>query len=135
MPARKLNKTTKGKVGKPTLPLSQGKCSGWKAELRIRARLPIVLKSGGAVFYFLRVRGKCLFPIHGYKVTLEVAVPQGINPAILLLQKIVKPPTGLLVKTPETVDVDFTIKTTKKPKHTQVMILPGGPTIPVVLLP
>lgn len=133
MPARKLNKTTKSKARKPTLPQSQGKCSGWKAELRVRARLPIVPSSEGAVLYFLRVRGKCLFPIHGYKVTLKVAVPQGINPAILLLQKVVKPPTGLLVKTPETVDVDYTMRSSKKINYKQVMILPGGPTIPVQL--
>lgn len=142
MPARKLKKTTKGKVSKPTLPKSQGKCSGWKAELRVRARLPtalpggrIALSDGGAVLYILRVRGKCLFPIHGYKVTLKVAVPQGINPAILLLQKVVKPPTGLLVKTPETVNVDYTQRSSKPINYEKVMILPGGPTIPVQLVP
>lgn len=135
MPARKLNKTTKGKVAKPTLPLSQGKCSGWKAELRFRARSPIVPSRPERFHYFLRVRGQCLFPIHGFKVTLEVAEPQGINPAILLLQKVVKPPTGPIVKTPQTVKVDYTKRSLKKMKYEQVMILPGGPTIPVKLVP
>jgi hypothetical protein len=35
----------------------------------------------------LTVRGKCTFPTPGYTVTLKKKVPQGINPAILLLDK------------------------------------------------
>ena len=42
----------------------------------------------------LTVSGKCTFPTPGYKVTLTKKVPQGIIPAILLLEKTVTPPSG-----------------------------------------
>jgi hypothetical protein len=42
----------------------------------------------------LTVRGKCTFPTPGYGVTLKKRVPQGVNPSILLLDKIVTRPTG-----------------------------------------
>jgi hypothetical protein len=42
----------------------------------------------------LTVRGKCTFPTPGYGVTLKKKVPQGINPSILLLEKIVTRPSG-----------------------------------------
>jgi hypothetical protein len=41
----------------------------------------------------LTVNGKCTFPTPGYKVTLKKKVPQGINRSILLLEKIVTPPS------------------------------------------
>jgi hypothetical protein len=37
------------------------------------------------------VTGKCTFLTDGYAVRLERAEPQGINPAILLLNRIVSP--------------------------------------------
>jgi hypothetical protein len=77
----------------------------------------------------LRVGGKCRFPTHGYKVTLKQAVPQGINPRILLLRKIVTPPTGPVILTPENVIATFTKKTTTN--YTHVTILPDGTTIRV----
>jgi hypothetical protein len=122
MPARKPKKVTKSKTSKAKASTSQGKCSGWKAVLNIFPPGPGVL----------RVTGKCLFPTHGFKVTLKEAVPQGINPAILLLNKIVKPPTGVVIQTPEVVSVVFTKKT--KTKYQKVTILPGGPTIPVQII-
>jgi hypothetical protein len=42
----------------------------------------------------LSVKGKCTFPTTGYTVTLKKKVPQGINPLILLLDKLVTPPVG-----------------------------------------
>jgi hypothetical protein len=63
-----------------------------------------------------------------------VAVPQGLNPTILILKKVVAPPTGPIVKKPETVKVDYTKRSSKKLKYEQVKILPG-PTIPVQLMP
>ena len=119
MPTKKAKKTTKSKASKAKV--APGKCSGWKAVLNL-------FPPGGT----LRVTGKCLFPKHGYKVTLKEAVPQGINPAILLLQKIVKPPTGFVIQIPQVVNVVFTKKT--KTKYSKVMILPGGPTINVQII-
>ena len=122
MPTKKAKKATKSKTSKAKVAPSQGKCSGWKAVLNIFPPGPGIL----------RVTGKCLFPTHGYKVTLKVAVPQGINPAILLLKKVVKPPTGPVILTPQVVNVVFTLKT--KTKYKNVTILPGGPTIPVKII-
>jgi hypothetical protein len=125
MPTTKAKKSAKkstSKTSKLKAAPSQGKCSSWKAVLNMFPPGPTVL----------RVTGKCRFPTHGYKVTLKVAVPQGINPAILLLKKTVKPPTGIVIKTPEVVNVVFTMKT--KTKYQKVTILPDGTTIPVQII-
>src|SRR5438128_621879 len=104
MPARKTTKPKvmkakagKAKAGKAKAKAAPGKCSGWKAIFNMMPPGP----------WILRVTGKCLFPIHGYKVTLKEAVPQGINPAILLLRKTVTPPTGFVIQTPQVVNVIF----------------------------
>ncbi|HEX8180066.1 MAG TPA: hypothetical protein VF525_11030 [Pyrinomonadaceae bacterium] len=99
---------------------STGKCTGWRA---VQDSMP-----PGAPR--LRVTGRCTFPTHGYKVTLREAVPQGINPRILLLQKIVRPPTGPVIQRPETVDVRFDKKNATT-RYTNVTILPDGGTIKV----
>lgn len=99
-----------------------GKCGGWKAVLN---RMPTATPT-------LHVTGKCVFPKHGYKVKLTKAVPQGINPAILLLRKTVKPPTGIVIPTPQIVNVSFTLKT--KTKYTHVTILPDGVTVKVKIV-
>jgi hypothetical protein len=99
-----------------------GKCGGWKAWLDL-------MPPGTPT---LHVTGKCVFPKHGYKVTLKKAVPQGINPAILLLRKTVKPPTGIVIPTPQIVNVSFTLKT--KTKYTHVTILPDGVTVKVKIV-
>jgi len=127
MPTRKAKKTTKskavkGKAGKAKAKAAPGKCSGWKAVLNMMPPGPSVL----------RVTGKCFFPTHGYKVTLKEAVPQGINPAILLLRKTVTPPTGFVIQTPQVVKVTFTKKT--KTKYSKVTILPDGITITVQIV-
>ena len=124
MPARKAAKATKSKATKKKAAPKKvtGRCSGWKAVLN--------LMPGSTPT--LRVTGKCVFRKHGYKVTLKEAVPQGINPAILLLQKIVKAPTGLVIPTPEVVNVSFTKKT--KTKYKKVTILPDGVTINVQIV-
>ena len=55
----------------------------------------------------LTVRGKCTFPTPGYTVTLKKKVPQGINPAILLLEKTVTPPSGPQPEVITTIDVKY----------------------------
>ena len=127
MPARKTPTSGKAKAGKAKTTkaktakakVAPGKCSGWKAILNMMPPGPSIL----------RVTGKCIFPKHGFKVTLKEAVPQGINPAILLLKKTVKPPTGIVIPTPQVVNVTFTKKTTFK--YQKVTILPDGVTINV----
>lgn len=99
--------------------VSQGKCSDWRAIHDF--------EPGGTPT--LRVTGRCVFPTSGYKVKLEVATPQGINPFILLLRKIVTPPSGPVLQVLTAVPVKFTLKTSFK--YTNVTILPDGVTIKV----
>ena len=104
-------------------PPSPGKCTGWEA---VENQMP----PGPAT---LRVTGRCRFPTHGYKVKLIKAVPQGINPAILLLKKVVTPPSGPVIQTPETVEVRYQQRV-KKGQYKQVTILPDGKTIRVKII-
>jgi hypothetical protein len=53
----------------------------------------------------LSVKGKCTFPTPGYTVKLKKKVPQGINPSILLLEKIVTSPSGPQPDVVTTIDV------------------------------
>ena len=46
----------------------------------------------------LRVNGTCDMPTPGYTLTLNRAVPQGINPRILLLHLKIEPPTGMVIQ-------------------------------------
>jgi hypothetical protein len=113
-------KTTSKKASKKLVAkAAAGKCTGWKAW---HDRMP----PGPAT---LHVTGTCRFPTHGYKVTLKEAVPQGINPAILLLKKIVTPPSGPVIQIPQDVAVHFRKKTNAH--YTHVTILPDGTTIKV----
>jgi hypothetical protein len=125
MPARKTPTSGKVKASKAKTIKAKvipGKCAGWKAILNMMPPGPSILK----------VTGKCIFPKHGFKVTLKEAVPQGINPAILLLKKTVKPPTGIVIATPQVVNVTFAKKT--KFKYQKVTILPDGVTINVQIV-
>jgi hypothetical protein len=120
-------KTTKKKPAKKAAkPIKAapaiGKCGGWKAWIDMMPPGPQTL----------HVTGKCVFPKHGFKVKLAKAVPQGINPAILLLRKTVTPPTGPVIQTPQTVNVSFTLKT--KSLYTHVTILPEVTTVKVKIV-
>lgn len=96
-----------------------GKCSGWKAIHDFMPPGPPVL----------RVTGKCVFPTPGYKVRLVKAVPQGFNPRILLLRKVVTPPTGMVLQVLSTVQVRYELKTSTR--YTHVSIITDGVTIKV----
>lgn len=97
----------------------QGNCFGWEA---IHDFMPPGTPT-------LTVTGRCRFRTSGFKVRLVEAVPQGINPRILLLRKIVTPPRGGAADVITTVDVKFTKKT--KTKYTSVTILPEVVTVKV----
>ena len=99
--------------------VSPGQCSGWQAWHDF--------EPGGTPT--LHVTGTCVFPTSGYKVKLVQAVPQGINPAILLLRKVVTPPTGFVLQVLTPVAVKFTLKTNTR--YTHVTILPDGVTVKV----
>ena len=80
----------------------------------------------------LTVTGVCYTPTPGYKIKLVPAVPQGINPLILLLKKVVTPPTGIRPQVITKVDVRYQKKT--KTKYTNVTILPDGTNIKVQIV-
>ena len=81
----------------------------------------------------LHVSGKCRFPTHGYKVKLKKAVPQGINPTILLLEKVVTAPSGPVIQVPEVVEVKYKQRV-KRGQYKQVTILPEGKTVRVKIV-
>jgi hypothetical protein len=97
-----------------------GRCTGWRA---VQNNMP----PGPAT---LTVTGRCTFPTTGYKVTLREAVPQGFNPAILLLKKTVRKPTGITLPVVTTIKVRY-VKKNVKIKYTNVTILPEGTTVKV----
>jgi hypothetical protein len=55
----------------------------------------------------LTVRGECTFPTPGYEVLLRRAVPQGVNPKIPLLNKLVTPPRGIKPQRVTTLPVEY----------------------------
>jgi hypothetical protein len=91
---------------------TQSKCTDWKAW---HDNQP----PGPAKLY---VTGKCTFPTSGYRVELKPHLPQGINPAIYLLEKVVHQPSGPASDVITTVDVRYEEKTNKR--YTEVYILP-----------
>jgi hypothetical protein len=77
----------------------------------------------------LRVNGKCTFPTPGYKVVLRLRHPQGFNPKILMLDKVVTPPTGIEPQVVTTIDVSYHQETDVI--YSEVEILPDGAKIKV----
>jgi hypothetical protein len=77
----------------------------------------------------LNVFGECTTPTPGYKIELKEAVPQGINPLILLLEKTVIPPTGIEPQHLATAEASFTLETNTH--YTEVVILPDDIKIKV----
>jgi hypothetical protein len=92
----------------------QSSCHSWKAWLEVTPTGP----------WTLRVTGICHFPKHGYKVTFKPAAHQEIDPKKLLLNRIVKAPAGMVIQTPEDVNVNYSQAATAK--YTVVTIMPEG---------
>jgi hypothetical protein len=94
-------------------------CKGWKAWQDSMPPGPSTIN----------VVGSCVFPTPGYKVKLTKAVPQGINPAILLLRLTITKPTGIVPQVLQKVEVRYSAKT--KARYTHVTILPDNVTVKV----
>ena len=77
----------------------------------------------------LHVTGKCKFPTGGYSVELKPAEPQGINPKIYILDKIVNTPTKPVPDVITTVEVRYDEKT--ETEYDQVHIRPDDVTLDV----
>jgi hypothetical protein len=102
----------------PGAPGPSGRCT-WQAQLDRQSPGPATL----------RVRGECEFPTAGFRVTLRRHEPQGINPRVLLLDKVVRPPTGPVAQVVTRVEVRYEEVTTAG--FDFVTILPDGDTIRV----
>jgi hypothetical protein len=96
-----------------------GDCRDWSAHHDHQPPGPPVL----------RVRGVCRFPTAGYAVELRRHEPQGINPADLLLDRIVQPPTGPVAQVVTDVEVRWSEET--EFEYETVTILPDGASVPV----
>lgn len=94
-------------------------CRGWNA----------VQHFGRAGTGPLTVTATCRVPTSGHSVELRRHVPQGINPADLLLDRVLIEPSGPTLPVITEVEVRYR-EPTDFPYKT-VMILPDGPSLPV----
>jgi hypothetical protein len=99
---------------------NENNCSGWDAW---QNNQPMSKPT-------LYVIGKCTFPTAGYSVDLKITNPQGINPKILMLDKVIHKPKGPVIQVPTTVEARFELDTVGKHQYTQVSV-EGVGTIPI----
>lgn len=97
-----------------------GQCSAWKAW--IDAEPP-----GRR----LHVQGNCVYPTGGWTITLEKASPQGINPAVLILRKVAKPPQGQATQQVTTYEPTYDQKLGPEENYETVTIIPDNISISV----
>jgi hypothetical protein len=81
----------------------------------------------------LYVVGLCTFPTPGYTVVLKKAFPPGLNPAILILDRVVTPPAGSEPDRLDMVDVRFAERTSAE--YDQVYIRPVAILLGVQIVP
>jgi hypothetical protein len=108
-----------GTVSSATIEGAIGTCRSWHAT---HDHMPAGPKT-------LRVTGTCTYPTAGYKVKLRHHAPQGINPKDLLLDKIVRAPSGPVAQV--ITDVDVRYEQVTDIEYDTVTILPSGPSIPI----
>jgi len=77
----------------------------------------------------LHVVGRCVFPTSGDSVELRPATPQGINPYIYLLDKIIHHPTGPVTDVVTEVPVHF--RQVGTDTYTEVQILPDNNVVAI----
>jgi len=78
----------------------------------------------------LHVVGVVRCPSAGYTVTLKPAAPQGINPAIYILELVVTPPTQTAAQVVTDVPVHYSEQTSVR--YTEVFIVPENIRVPVM---
>jgi hypothetical protein len=118
-PPEKQTSATTNKSSKPMNKKIEGTCSDWKVWHDHQPGHPATL----------HVTGKCIFNTGGYSVELRPAVPQGINPAIYILNRIVHKAPGPVPQVLTEVPVHYVEKTSAQ--YTDVQIEPDGVTVPV----
>ena len=107
------------KPGKLTRKNEKSPCADWKAWHDRQPGHPATL----------HVTGECTFNTSGYSVELRPASPQGINPKIYILDRIVHAPTGAVLQVITKVPVHYVEQS--KAVYTEATILPDGVTVPV----
>jgi len=90
-----------------------GKCSDWKAWID-------AMPPGRR----LHVQGKCVYPTAGWTITLEKAVPPGINPKVLMLNRVAKPPQGAAAQQVTTYTPTYDQKLGPDENYNTVTIMP-----------
>lgn len=94
-----------------------GTCGQWSASLT----------TFGIVAPWLTVRGVCTFPTAGYSVELRPHRPQSGDPCVLLLDRVVTPPSGIAAQVITDVEVTYAERAFAE----RVTILPDGVTVEV----
>jgi hypothetical protein len=79
----------------------------------------------------LHVVGRCAFPTAGYTVELEPANPQGINPSIYLLNKVIHSPTAGDQTTNDPFIVNIHYREETRAVYTHVQIMPDNTAVAV----
>ena len=115
-------KSAKKATKAPSTKAALVKCGQWKAWLN---KMPPATPT-------LHVTGVCYAPTPGYKIKLVQAVPQGINPRILLLKKVVTKLPGIWPQVVTKIEVKYSKKT--KTDYTHVTILPDNVTVKVQIV-
>ena len=77
----------------------------------------------------VRVNGMPVMPTPGYKLTLTRAVPQGINPRILILNLESEPPSGIVIQVLTPTPVSY--EEQSEQEYDSVTIEPDGIHVPV----
>jgi hypothetical protein len=98
---------------------SKGSCSGWKAWHDNQPPGPATL----------HVAGECTFPTTGYSVELKPHTPQGINPSIYLMDRIVQEPSGNVGQKVTVVKVHY--REVTNAKYSEIHIVTDDVHIPV----
>ena len=96
-----------------------GRCEDWQAVHDLEPPTP----------GWLRATGRCTLPSPGHRVELRRKEPQGINPADLLLERVVHQPTTPAAQVLTEVEVEYGEQT--EAQIDTVTILPDGVSIPV----
>jgi hypothetical protein len=94
-------------------------CHDWEAWLDTQPPSP----------HSIHVKGTCEFTTTGYSVELRPSEPQGFNPEVLMLDKVVHEPTGQVNQVIDQVPVEYSSETSIDYK--QVHIQPDGPILDV----
>lgn len=112
-----LGATRSERLGVPPAATPAGNCRNWSAWHDHQPPGPATL----------RVTGECEFPSAGWSVELRRREPQGANPKDLLLERVVREPSGPVAQALTTLQARYEEETDFE--YDTVMILPDGASV------